>query len=151
MLFCCLPLFGTYFECISMTFDHQGDLVMNTYTQGTRPVIDHNTIELREHVRRLRREMTTAERILWGELRANRLDGFHFRRQSPICGFVVDFYCHQARLVIEVDGIGHDDQKEYDAQRDRFISSQGLRMLRFSNANVLTNLNAVIGTIRKAL
>lgn len=64
----------------------------------------------------LRREMTAAEKILWGYLRANRLDGFHFRRQQVIAGFIVDFYCHPAGLAIELDGPVHANQVEYDRE-----------------------------------
>ena len=81
----------------------------------------------------LRREQTPAEIKLWYHLRANRLAGFAFRRQVPIDGFVADFYCHSAGLVIELDGPVHDNQRDYDAERDRILSERGLRLLRFPN------------------
>ena len=82
------------------------------------PVKDINpgqkvTKEKQERAKELRRNMTPAEKILWHELRANKL-GVHFRRQQIIAGFIVDFYCHKAGLVIEVDGDIHDFQKEED-------------------------------------
>ena len=69
--------------------------------------------------------MTPAEKILWEELRANKL-GVHFRRQQVIQGFIVDFYCHQAGLVIEVDGDIHDLQKEEDERREKVLSALGM-------------------------
>lgn len=74
------------------------------------------TKEKLQRAKELRREMTPAEKILWEELRANKLGG-HFRRQQVIQGFIVDFYCHKAALVIEVDGDIHDLQKEEDERR----------------------------------
>ncbi|MEW6027890.1 MAG: DUF559 domain-containing protein [Chloroflexota bacterium] len=77
----------------------------------------------------LRREMTPAEKILWEELRANRL-GVHFRRQQVIQGFIVDFYCHKAALVVEVDGDIHDLQKEEDERREPPLSFGHLPQIR---------------------
>ena len=73
--------------------------------------------EKQQRSRELRHDMTSAERILWQELRANKL-GVHFRRQQVIAGFIVDFYCHKADLVIEVDGDIHNLQQEEDARRE---------------------------------
>lgn len=67
----------------------------------------------------LRKNMTQAERILWDYLRGNRLHGLHFRRHQVIDGYIVDFYCHSAGLVIEVDGEIHNNQKEEDLERER--------------------------------
>jgi len=74
--------------------------------------------------------MTPAEKILWQELRGNKL-GVHFRRQQVIAGFIVEFYCHNAGLVVEVDGDIHDLQQEEDARRERVLSEVGLRVVRF--------------------
>jgi very-short-patch-repair endonuclease len=71
--------------------------------------------------------MTPAEKFLWDELRAKKL-GVHFRRQQVIAGFIVDFYCHRAALVIEVDGDIHDLQKEEDERREKALSEMGLRI-----------------------
>ena len=86
------------------------------------------TKEKQERSRELRRNMTPVEKILWNELRANKL-GVHFRRQQVIAGFIVDFYCHKAALVIEVDGDIHDLQKEEDERREKVLSALGLRSL----------------------
>jgi very-short-patch-repair endonuclease len=72
----------------------------------------------------LRHNMTSAEKLLWQELRANKL-GVHFRRQQIIAGFIVDFYCHKADLVVEVDGDIHDFQKEEDALRENALKELG--------------------------
>ena len=92
----------------------------------------------------LRRQMTPEETILWQHLRANRLNGFHFRRQQIIDGFIADLYCHAARLVIEVDGNIHQHQADYDAERDRVLSARGLRLLRIKNEDVRQNLHSVL-------
>jgi very-short-patch-repair endonuclease len=96
----------------------------------------------------LRREMTPAEKILWEELRANKL-GVHFRRQQVIEGFIVDFYCHKAGLVVEVDGDIHDLQQEEDARRAKVLSQLGLRIVRFGNDEIVRELSMVVGRIKE--
>ena len=110
------------------------------------------TREKLERSRELRREMTPAEKILWQELRGNKL-GVHFRRQQVIAGFIVDFYCHKADLVIELDGSVHegDEQKESDTERDKVLSKLGLRVLRFRNEDLIKNLSGVLGRIRELI
>ena len=95
----------------------------------------------------LRREMTPAERKLWERLRAGRLEGVHFRRQQVIEPYIVDFYCHQATLVIEVDSSVHQDQQEYDRQREHDLQLLGLSIIRFSNTDVNQNLEGVLEEI----
>ena len=104
-----------------------------------------------QRAKELRRQMTPAERQLWRQLRANRLAGFHFRRQQIIAGFIVDFYCHQANLIIEVDGPVHNDQRAADKEREAILCSGELRVLRFTNAQILQDLPSVLDTIRGAL
>ena len=108
------------------------------------------TKEKLQRAKELRRDMTPAEKILWEELRANKL-GVRFRRQQVIQGFIVDFYCHRAGLVIEVDGDVHDLQKEEDERRERVLSTLGLRVVRFGNDEVMRNLSAVVGKIKETL
>ncbi len=103
-----------------------------------------------QRAKELRRQMTTEEKILWQHLRANRLNGLHFRRQQIIDGFIADFYCHAARLVIEVDGEIHQQQAEYDAERDRILSARGLGLLRIKNEEVTQNLSSVLQRISQA-
>jgi very-short-patch-repair endonuclease len=106
------------------------------------------TKEKLQRAKELRRDMTPAEKILWQELRGNKL-GVHFRRQQVIAGFIVDFYCHKAALVIEVDGDIHDSQQEEDARREKVLSEMGLRVVRFRNKEVMRDLSAVVGKIRE--
>ena len=98
----------------------------------------------------LRRQMTPEERILWEILRRNGL-GVHFRRSQPIAGYIADFYCHSARLVVEVDGSAHQRQQGYDKFRDASLEKLGLRVLRLSNHQIRNELPAVIVAIRAAL
>jgi very-short-patch-repair endonuclease len=106
------------------------------------------TAQKLQRAKELRREMTPAEKILWEELRANKL-GVHFRRQQVIQGFIVDFYCHRAALVIEVDGDIHDLQQDEDARREKALREMGLRVVRFRNDEVVRNVSAVVGKIRE--
>ena len=101
--------------------------------------------------RELRQEMTPAELCLWNRVRANRLGGWHFRRQQIIDGFIVDFYCHKAGLVIEVDGPIHRKQKSEDTERDKVLSDRGLYVLHFTNQAVMNNLNQVLKSILDTL
>ena len=100
----------------------------------------------------LRREMTPAERKLWQYLRGRQLDGAYFRKQAPVGRFILDFLCTKARLVVEVDGDSHADSIDYDAERTRWLSEQkDYRVVRFTNAEVLHSLDAVVEKIREAL
>jgi len=105
------------------------------------------TKEKLQRAKELRRDMTHAEKILWEELRANKL-GAHFRRQQVISGFIVDFYCHKSALVVEVDGDIHNFQKEEDTNREKALSELGLRVVRFRNDEILKNLSKVIEKIK---
>jgi very-short-patch-repair endonuclease len=108
------------------------------------------TAQKLQRAKELRREMTPAEKILWQELRANKL-GVHFRRQQVIQGFIVDFYCHKAGLVVEVDGDVHDLQQEEDARREKVLREMGLRIIRFRNDEIEKNLSAVVGRIQESI
>ena len=87
--------------------------------------------------------MTPAEKLLWQEVRAKKL-GVRFRRQQIIAGFIVDFYCHKAALVVEVDGDIHDLQKEEDERREKVLREMGLRIVRFGNDEVVSRLSTVV-------
>ena len=108
------------------------------------------TKEKQEHAKELRRNMTPAEKILWQELRANKL-GVHFRRQQVIAGFIVDFYCHKSALVVEVDGDIHDLQHEEDVRREKALRELGMRIVRFTNHQVMNNLAKVVEEIKESL
>jgi very-short-patch-repair endonuclease len=104
------------------------------------------TKEKLQRARELRRDMTAAEKILWQELCGNKLR-VHFRRQQVIAGFIVDFYCHKAGLVLELDGDIHDLQREEDARREKVLREMGLRIVRFRNEEVVKNSSAVLRSI----
>lgn len=103
--------------------------------------------------RRLRKEMTEAEKLLWSKIRNKQLQGYHFYRQKPIGEFIVDFYCPKAKLVIELDGGQHytDDGKAKDIRRDDCLRSMGLRVLRFSDIEALKNMEGLIQKIMENL
>ena len=106
--------------------------------------------EKMQRARELRQAMTPAEAALWEHIRLDKL-GVHFRRQQIIDGFIVDFYCHASKLVIEVDGPIHDRQHEYDAERDAIIARWGLRVLRVTNGDIEHNLESVVQKIKGLL
>jgi very-short-patch-repair endonuclease len=104
----------------------------------------------REHVQRakeLRAGMTRAEAVLWERVRRNGLHGLHFRRQQLIDGFIADFYCHAARLVVEIDGEVHDERQGYDTERTELFQARGLAILRFTNEEVFRNLDGTLEII----
>src|SRR3984957_5247869 len=100
----------------------------------------------RTRARDLRRGLTNAERIVWYGVRAHRLNGASFRRQTPVGPYIVDFVCHSAKLVVEIDGGQHfeDAHEKRDARRDRFLAGKGYRVLRFSNHDVMSNRGGVL-------
>jgi very-short-patch-repair endonuclease len=95
--------------------------------------------------------MTDAERVLWREVRAHRFGGLKFKRQEPLGSYVVDFVCHEARLIVELDGGQHADRQEADAERTRWLESRGFRVIRFWNNDVLANTEGVLQEIGKEL
>jgi very-short-patch-repair endonuclease len=99
---------------------------------------------------RMRRNMTPAEKKLWDHLRSGRLAGYHFRRQQIIEPYIVDFYCHQSGLVVELDGSSHNNRENYDRDRDAYLNEQGLRVLRILNTQVDKEIENVLGVILEA-
>ena len=106
---------------------------------------------LRLQARRLRNAPTDAERHLWYHLRHRELAGHRFRRQMPVGGYIVDFACPAARLVLELDGGQHLQQRDYDMQRTRRLQALGWRVLRYWNDDVLLRTEAVLEDILRAL
>jgi very-short-patch-repair endonuclease len=105
----------------------------------------------RELAELLRVNSTEAERLLWAHLRVGRLARSHWRRQQVIDGFVVDFDCHRAALVVEVDGTIHDAQTDYDAERDQILARRDLKIIRVPNDRVLNDLPALLDELRAML
>jgi very-short-patch-repair endonuclease len=104
-----------------------------------------------ERARALRREMTEAEKKLWQMLRSRQTEGYRFRRQVPIGRFMADFVCHEAKLIVEIDGGQHDPSSETEARRTRFLESEGYCVLRFWNNEVLENPDGVQAMIAEYL
>jgi len=100
--------------------------------------------------RRLRREMTRSEKMLWARLRRDQIPDCHFRRQHILQGFIADFYCHKVKLIIEVDGGIHDDFREKDHIRDGILRAEGYEVIRFANARVENELASVVREIEQA-
>ena len=109
-----------------------------------------NLFRQKEARRSLRRNATPQEVILWSILRDKRL-GFSFRRQDSFGKYVVDFYCPVKKLVVEVDGIQHEDNRRYDEARTLFLERCGCRVLRFWNSDVNNNREGVVLKIQEAL
>jgi very-short-patch-repair endonuclease len=110
----------------------------------------YNKAEQKENRRRLRKEMTSAEGILWAHIRNNKL-GYKFRRQYGIGKYIADFYCPKLRLVIEVDGGGHyePDKIESDKLRTEYLNSLGITVKRYTNLDIANNLSSVMDDLLK--
>ena len=108
---------------------------------------------LKENSRQLRKKQTDCELLLWSRLRRKQLKGIQFYRQKPIGSFIVDFYAPKAKLVVELDGSQHFKEKnvDYDARRDAFLRSQGLKVLRFNNAQILKETQGVLEVIYRSI
>ena len=98
----------------------------------------------------LRENMTIAEKLLWSRLKSNQL-GVRFKRQHPIDIFIADFYCHQYKLVVEVDGEYHNEQLDYDEGRTAELQNLGITVIRFTNDEVMSDVDRVVEEIRKHL
>ena len=118
-------------------------------TEVNRPIVRGQKITTvkKAVAKQLRHGQTEAEAMLWQALRRNQLEGLHFRRQQIIDGFVVDFYCRAALLVVEVDGDIHLTQQAYDKERDEALRRRGLAVLRVKNEDVIGNLSGVLQRI----
>jgi len=100
--------------------------------------------------RQLRRDSSFPERLLWSRLRAGRCAGLKFRRQQPFGPYVADYFCASARVVVELDGRSHDERQVEDRRRQEFLERQGLKVIRFTNDQVLRNLVGVVEAIAAA-
>jgi very-short-patch-repair endonuclease len=106
----------------------------------------------RNRAKQLRQTMTRAETLLWRYLKADRIDGLGFRRQTPIRNYIADFACMSVKLVVELDGESHDfdERQRADLDRDSFFVAEGFQVLRFTNQQVMSNLEGVVEVIRQA-
>jgi len=105
--------------------------------------------EMFERAKVLRNHMTDSEQLLWNKLKDNQLNGIKFRRQHPISQFIVDFYCHQKKLVVELDGGTHQKnaQQERDKGRQFMLEELGLTVIRFKNEDIKKDISIVISRI----
>jgi very-short-patch-repair endonuclease len=106
-----------------------------------------------EMAKRMRRDMTLAEIILWKKLKDRKLFADKFRRQHPVGFYIADFYCHKYKLIIEVDGRIHEEQeiRERDLNREAELKRLGLRIIRFTNDQIISDINYVISQIKAEL
>jgi very-short-patch-repair endonuclease len=104
-----------------------------------------------QSARRLRQKQTDAERLLWFRLRDRRLAGWKFKRQVPIDRFIVDFFCPDAKLIIELDGGQHDRQQAHDQKRTAVVESKGYLVVRFWNNDVIQNMDGVLEEILRTV
>jgi len=100
-----------------------------------------------ESARILRKNMTVHEKLLWGRLKLKQICGVRFRRQHPIDFFIADFYCHEARLVVELDGEVHKAQREYDDGRSAEMERYYIKVIRFTNSEIEENIENVVKSI----
>ncbi|MDA3902664.1 MAG: endonuclease domain-containing protein [Desulfuromusa sp.] len=109
--------------------------------------------ELLIFAKQLRKGQTDAETLLWSLLRGRRLCGFKFRRQHPICGYILDFYCYDAGLAVELDGGGHNDEEQclYDGERTRVLEAANIQVIRLWNHEVLDSTNEVLEELYRRL
>ena len=113
----------------------------------------YNTTKSADHRNKLRKSLTPAEAALWNCLKQSQLLGKRFRRQCSIDRYIVDFYCPECRLAIELDGQGHFviNVDSYEVERTKYLENSGIRILRFENKVVFENLDAVLEAIKAAL
>lgn len=106
--------------------------------------------KLYQYGRELRQESTEAEKILWAELRNRKLNGLKFRRQHPLDKVIVDFYCNERKIVVELDGSVHDEKinKDYDEARTAMLAGLNIIVLRFQNDEVVNTIEDVLNKIR---
>ena len=109
------------------------------------------TGKLYQYGRELRQESTEAEKLLWAELRNRKLNGWKFRRQHPLDKFIVDFYCNEKKLVVELDGSVHSEKinEEYDEARTAMLSGLNVIVLRFKNEEVVNDIKETLKKIRE--
>lgn len=105
--------------------------------------------KLTKHAKRLRRNSTQVEALLWSRLRARQMEGMKFRRQQPIENFIVDFVNFEKRIVIELDGGQHSKNKDKDNERDRLLTENGFTILRFWDNEVFENIEGILEVIRQ--
>jgi very-short-patch-repair endonuclease len=113
-----------------------------------RKIIPYNP-KLKEVARKLRNNSTLSEVLLWRKIKGKQMRGFDFHRQKPLDNFIVDFFCNELMLAIEIDGISHKEKYKADYERQKKLESLGVRFLRFSDIEVKKDMNQVLNIIEK--
>jgi len=113
-------------------------------------IIPYNP-KLRKYARELRKKGTLAEVILWKNIQRKTIKGYEFHRQVPIDNYIVDFYCHELKLAIEVDGISHDNKLKYDRKRQKRLEGLGVQVIRFQDEDVRNETNSVLEVLKNEI
>jgi very-short-patch-repair endonuclease len=113
-------------------------------------IIPYNPV-LRDLARNLRKESTLSEILLWKEIKTKQILGYQFHRQVPIDNYIVDFFCHELFLAIEIDGISHALKKTYDEKRQQRLESLGVHFLRFDDLEVKFQMESVLSRIKECI
>src|SRR4030066_661126 len=103
--------------------------------------------KLKQRARELRKQGVLSEVLLWNQLKGRKMRGYQFMRQKPVGEYIVDFYCSRLQLVIEIDGESHNGRFDYDMERQRFLESLGLTVLRFNDVEVKRDVENVVMAI----
>jgi very-short-patch-repair endonuclease len=129
-----------------------GSFAVYNMTQYKREMFKDAPAYIHANARHLRQNLTHAELVLWTRLK-DKPNGFKFRRQHPIATYIVDFYCHAGKLVVEVDGPIHAEETNAnnDLQKDEELKKMGLTVLRFSNGDILNDVEDVVIAILQHL
>jgi len=106
---------------------------------------------VKELARGLRESMTETENRLWERIRLKQLGNYRFRAQHPIYRYILDFYCHEKKLAIEIDGGVHDTRKDYDNYRDAFLAGMNIKTVRFTSDEVMQEIDSVVCKIKEHL
>ncbi len=130
--------------CYNLTFISIIPMKFNS----RRKIIPYNPA-LKEKARKLRNNSTNTEILLWGFLKGRQISGYDFHRQKPIDEYIVDFFCSELMLAVEIDGISHAGKEKYDEERQVKLEKLGVRFLRFDDDDVFYNCDNVIKTIEK--
>jgi 5-methyltetrahydrofolate--homocysteine methyltransferase/ATP-dependent helicase HrpA len=109
------------------------------------------TAAIKDKARQLRKRMTDPEKMLWSRIRNEKLNGMYFRRQHPYGIYVLDFFCFESNLVIEIDGLIHLRHRDYDNERTKYLESSGLKVIRFTNTEIEDKIEWVLEVIMKAV
>jgi very-short-patch-repair endonuclease len=138
--------FGVGFPSKSPPWRVWGGFLKENIMQTKRKIIPYNS-ELKELAKELRKKMTLSEVLLWNELKQKKMLGYDFDRQRPIGDFIVDFFCKELFLAVEIDGDTHIYKYDYDEERQKELENLGVRFLRFEDIEVKKNMNNVLRVI----